>query len=432
MKNVLISTIIILSITNISFSENYSLSFDGVDDYVIIPYNSTMNIGSGDFTIEAWINRSVTGVRHNIIERHSGASGYIIALYVGSDNKIHGDTWEANNPTYLTSNSTVATGWKHIAFVRSGTTHYIYIDGSLDKSSSGTVRNFNANAPYNIGRNPDNQFYFKGLIDEVRFWSVARTETEIQQNMYKELSGDESGLVAYYKMSDGSGTTLTDNSTNSNNGTLMNGTIWYIESPSPVQLTSFYASVFSNSVQLSWQTASEVNNYGYDIERLFNTLQNQSVTGWEKIGFVAGHGNSNSSNYYSFIDENPKSGINYYRLKQICLDGKYEYSDIIEVTFDTPTKYALEQNYPNPFNATTTIKYSISNDMVNLSKHDTRVSLKIYDILGREVYTLVNEKQPAGTYEVKFDGSVLSSGIYFYKLQAGNISYAKKLLLMKH
>ena len=120
----------------------------------------------------------------------------------------------------------------------------------------------------------------------------------------------------------------------------------------PVELTIFSASVSEESVELKWETATEINNYGFEVQRKY---KNNS---WEKIGFVSGNGNSNSPKFYSFSDKSlTENGTLNYRLKQIDIDGKYEYSDIVEVNFANPLKFKLNQNYPNPFNPTTTIIY---------------------------------------------------------------------------
>jgi Secretion system C-terminal sorting domain len=200
----------------------------------------------------------------------------------------------------------------------------------------------------------------------------------------------------------------------------------------PVELTSFSAKVINNRVELNWQTATEVNNYGFEIER----LQNSKIAGlqnWEKVGFVKGNGNSNSPKEYSFVDNNSLSGKVDYRLKQIDNDGSFKYSQIVEASFMKPDKFELSQNYPNPFNPGTTIKYSVANAGF--------VTMKLYNIVGEEVATLVNEEESAGYYKVEFsakggsasggNASNLASGIYFYTLTAGNFRETKKLVLLK-
>jgi len=186
----------------------------------------------------------------------------------------------------------------------------------------------------------------------------------------------------------------------------------------PVELVSLTASTKNNSVQLKWTTATEINNYGFEVERLaFNN------SGWTKIVFIPGNGNSNSIKMYSFIDSDIQSGKYAYRLKQIDNDGAYEYSNEIEVNLGFPAAFSLSQNYPNPFNPSTSIKYQVSSI--------AQVTLKLYDVLGNEVATLVNEEKPAGSYEVEFNASQLSSGIYFYKLQVDGFISTKKMTLIK-
>ncbi len=191
------------------------------------------------------------------------------------------------------------------------------------------------------------------------------------------------------------------------------------ESPTPVELSSFSASVKENTVLLNWTTATEVNNYGFQVQK----KKVNDEGNWDLLGFVQGHGNSNSPKNYSFIDDNPINGNIAYRLKQIDTDGKFKYSTIIELKFNLPQKYILKQNYPNPFNPTTIISYSIPKE--------SHVSLIIYDMLGRNVATLVNERQSEGSYKVNFDASQLSAGIYFYKINAGEFTSIKKMLLLK-
>jgi hypothetical protein len=190
----------------------------------------------------------------------------------------------------------------------------------------------------------------------------------------------------------------------------------------PVELTSFSANVNDDNVELSWITATETNNQGFEIERS-EMSEVKSQMEWEKIGFVDGHGTTTESQAYSFQDKNVVTGNYSYRLKQIDFDGTSEYSNVIEVEVTSPSTFSLEQNYPNPFNPSTMISYQlpISGD----------VTLKVYDVLGNEVETLVDEYKPAGNYKVEFNAANLPSGIYFYKLQVGSLVETKKMLLLK-
>ena len=215
---------------------------------------------------------------------------------------------------------------------------------------------------------------------------------------------------------------VTINGTFSGDGTQCNSAL-------PVELSSFSAIVKGDEVELNWQTATEVNNYGFEVERTsprpspYQGEGGEAGRGWEKIGFVEGHGNSNSPKQYSFTDSNPPGGKIQYRLKQIDSDGKYEYSKVVDVNIEVPTEFELAQNFPNPFNPTTTIQYNIPN-----AGH---VTLKIFDVLGKETSTLINADQSAGSYEVTFNAANLPSGVYIYKIEAGSFVSVKKLLLMK-
>ncbi len=191
----------------------------------------------------------------------------------------------------------------------------------------------------------------------------------------------------------------------------------------PVELISFAAELRNKDIVLNWETASEINNYGFEIEKM--VISNQSlVNRWSTIGFVEGGGTTSSPNEYSFFDNNLSAGKYSYRLKQIDRDGKYEYSHSVEVTITgAPKEYVLEQNYPNPFNPTTMISYQLP-----VTNH---ITLRVYDAIGREVATLVNEVKEEGKYSVPFDASQLSSGIYFAKLQSGEKLHLKKMMLIR-
>ncbi len=184
----------------------------------------------------------------------------------------------------------------------------------------------------------------------------------------------------------------------------------------PVELVEFTGRKVQEGVLLSWKTASERNNFGFEIER--------KVQGgaWNTLGFVRGAGTTTETQSYSFLDKSA-SGRVQYRLKQLDFDGQVEYSTVIEVDAGLPKQFALAQNYPNPFNPTTLITYQLP--------VASEVSLKIYDALGREVATLVNGRQEAGLYTQPFNAANLSSGIYFYRLQAGNFVATKKMMLVK-
>lgn len=190
----------------------------------------------------------------------------------------------------------------------------------------------------------------------------------------------------------------------------------------PVELSSFAASITGTDVNLSWITASELNNQGFEIEK--STDQNT----WEKIGFVEGNGTTTEMKYYSYTDKSLQTGTYFYRLKQMDFDGTFDYSSVVEAEVTVPLEFALEQNYPNPFNPSTKINFSLA--------VDSKVTLKIFDLLGQEVTTLVNSELTAGNQEVTFNASGLNSGVYFYRINAEgtngkNFTSVKKMILTK-
>ena len=189
--------------------------------------------------------------------------------------------------------------------------------------------------------------------------------------------------------------------------------------PVPVELTTFTASTNKSGIVLNWSTASEINNHGFEVERSKDNVSFYS------IGFVKGTGTTTEIQSYSFVDDIEYSGVKtyYYRLRQVDFDGRSQYSDVVNVDFDVPKDFVLSQNYPNPFNPSTKITYALPNQ--------SPVVIKVYDLTGQEVITLVDEVKEAGTYEINFDALNFSSGVYIYQMRAGDFSSVKKMSILK-
>ncbi|MCY7361419.1 MAG: T9SS type A sorting domain-containing protein [Ignavibacteria bacterium] len=186
----------------------------------------------------------------------------------------------------------------------------------------------------------------------------------------------------------------------------------------PVELSNFSAEKYNNNVKLNWSTVTESNNSGFEIERLSGNYN------WERIGYVNGNGTTSTPYNYSYNDNNLISGIYNYRLKQIDFNGNFEYFNLRnEVILESPVSFNLKQNYPNPFNPVTKIDFDIPNDGF--------VSIKLFDVGGREIKSIVNEFKNAGYYSVQLDASSLPSGVYFYRLESGNFTSTKKITLLK-
>jgi hypothetical protein len=263
-------------------------------------------------------------------------------------------------------------------------------------------------------------------------WNDATVLSSTITQMYDTLGNklwNENGVVvsypaiAYQTTTDGQGGFITSGTINqftivaqqvSRNGNL--GEII----PIPVELISFSGTVDNNKVILSWITATELNNYGFEILKNHSSIISQ----WEKIGFVSGYGTTAEIKTYSYTDEDVSSGVYKYRLKQIDFDGTFEYSNEIRIEVDfTPKEFVLNQNYPNPFNPVTLIKWQ--------QPVQSHVLIKVYDILGNEIAVLVNEEKPAGNYSVNFDASANASGVYFYSITGSGFNQVKKMILAK-
>ena len=299
---------------------------------------------------------------------------------------------EAPNPV---STNAKGTGWAVLTDTAKNIEYDITIAGL---SSNFTAAHFH-NAPAGVGG---------GVVNPIAFSDSNSngTWTGFAQNIITELLKNR----LYFNVH-----------TTNNPGGEIRGQIIFsnvVSGNIPVELISFSASIKNNSITLSWTTATEINNRGFEIQR-----RNENNT-WLTIGFVQGKGTATEVQSYSFIDENLTSGKYSYRLKQIDFDERFEYSNVVNVNIGYPLSFELSQNYPNPFNPTTKINFTLP--------EKTNVSLKVYNILGSQVAVLLNEIKDAGIYSVNFKAEGLSSGIYIYKISTGSgKEISRKMTLLK-
>ena len=213
------------------------------------------------------------------------------------------------------------------------------------------------------------------------------------------------------------------------NNYLFAGTTWQsvwkrdLDSPLPVELKSFTYAAYENNVRLKWTTDSEINNFGFEIERL--DARNDTENVWKKISFVQGKGTISSSTNYEYIDKNLLSGKYKYRLKQIDYNGNFEYYNLAnEVVIEVPKKLSLSQNYPNPFNPSTKINFELPVSGI--------VNIKLFDLSGKEIRKIINEARTAGYHTLEFNAEGLSSGVYIYKFEVdGILRDTKQMIILK-
>jgi hypothetical protein len=334
---------------------------------------------------------------------------FLLNVISTSDMDINGSTGD-----YFSNFSTSTSALRGYVYVRQGTNSGSFNIG-LAKSSTSSLTwylsDLNINTTYLIV--VAYSFLSGADNDAVKLWiNPDLSGTEPLSDININSGADATDLVnVQYRQRVLSGDMSVDG--------IRVATSW-LEAPLPVELSSFSASVVGNAVKLNWKTETEVNNYGFEIERYALSAERQA---WNKIGFINGNGNSNSPKSYSFVDDNVTAGKYSYRLKQIDNEGQFEYSKSIEVDFGAPKKFELSQNYPNPFNPVTTIRFNLP--------EAANVKLTLFNILGQELKTLVNEFKESGVHTINFDASELNSGMYIYKIEAGTFVQTRKMTLVK-
>ncbi len=316
-----------------------------------------------------------------------------------TNNQTLAPSFSIGNYTY-SSNENFYTNYGYNFDVNSNSLYYVFQDAAADQITVTTANNasfdFNSVDAYQVSETSTDTLIIEGWKNSNKLYS--KSFSDVYNWTVLNLNYTDVNKIVI-KISPASSTQLTDYNFDN---------FSYSETALPVELTTFKALTTDNSITLQWQTATEINNYGFDIERTIipsgvkegtSSTTNgveapvlSPVEAWTKVGFVSGSGNSNSPKSYSFTDKNIADGDKYqYRLKQIDYSGKFIYSNTIEISAKSlPMNYNLSQNYPNPFNPSTKIDYRIPKDGL--------VVLKVYDILGNEVSTLVDGFKSAGNY----------------------------------
>lgn len=406
---------------------NYHLNFDGADDYVSL--GSGINLSNSDFTMECWFKSSTTFGRMITIGSNIPTNYSAAGISISSSNTLsfyfYGD-----NGTYSFTNGNA---WYHVAFTYKHSTKEgkLYFNGvhvasrTFGNSLQGSGSNRLGSRIW--GGTGD---YWTGNLDEVRIWNVERSAAQIEESYGTEISGATSGLIAYYRLNETVGSTANDETSNNRDGTLNNFSLsgytsnWIMsDNPFPVELTSFDVKRRGNEAVLSWVTATEVNNYGFEIERKrFTDTENDA---WQRIGFVSGSGNSNATRAYTFHDNLPLAPSQVYRLKQIDNDGSFTYSpEAVLNNYFIATDFTLHQNFPNPFNPSTTIRFSLP--------QETQVTLIVYSPYGETVAVLLEGQSiEAGEHQINFNADNLSSGVYLYKMFSSDRVISRKMTILK-
>jgi hypothetical protein len=382
------------------------LNFDGTDDFVTIPPNSSLDITTA-ITLEAWVYATKNSGIQNVISKSSSSpnNGYI---FPRTDNgwtntiiyfHIAGG-WRTLSAVYPSLNA-----WHHLAATYDGATIRLYIDGiqAASQAQSGSITT-NGNAVV-LGNQTGTSEFFGGTMDEVRIWNVARTQAQIQSSMNIQLDPTtQTGLVSYYSFNHGipsstnTGMTSLVDLKSENNGTLTNfaltgATSNYTTQNAvlPLQWLSFTVQQQNEKVALNWSTASEQNTKDFIIQHSINGVE------WNSLGTVPAAGNSNTVTRYNYVHLSPPSVTNYYRILQIDIDGRSSYSEIRTVKlFTGDVSFAI-------------LKNPVDNGLIQIRlKRAAKISL-----ISSEGKLLWQKQLPEGTFPISINN--YSKGIYFLK-----------------
>jgi hypothetical protein len=370
--------------------QNYALQFDGIDDIITIN-NSTSLCPQTQLTIEAWVNLEADhpGGEATML-RKDGC--YLMEIGDSGNNRPAFLIWWSDlSNTRIDGPEIPKFQWHHWAGTYDGQIMALYIDGQEVSYVNVTKTLSTYGSELLIGM----YWYewFLGVMDEVRIWNLARTQLEIQNYMHQELTGSESGLVGYWQFNEGTGNTVFDLTSNDNDG-LLSGDVTWVNSTAPI--TPTWLSVAPDSGICLPASLSDI-----------------------MVTFDAAELDTGEYDANIYINSNDPI------LSQVTVPVHLSVSNTVGIEADKqiPKEFKLSQNYPNPFNPTTTIKF----DLPKTSK----VSLKVFNILGEEVVTLVSYRLSAGSYSYEWDATNLASGVYLYRLQAGDYVETRKMVLMR-
>jgi len=408
-------------------AQGNALSFDGINDIV----TASPVLVPAPLTLEAWVlwscpNQDSTDevIAYN---GRTGTDGYGIMLFrSGSGDYYFGAQFGPK--TIVTGLKATEYDWVHVALTDTGSDHwFLYVNGAeydLDTSAIGIPT-----TSFTIGNSSDTSMAYYGEIDEVRIsGSVRYTGPFLPPT--SPFTPDISTALLYH-FDEASVDTTADASGGGNTGHLgasPRDPAWMIScAPLPIQLAGFSAAVLSGGVRLEWSTFSEINNYGFFVERKLSTEKDYRTVSQ----LVPGAGTSLENHTYRWTDEGLSQGAYRYRLQQVDLNGKVNHSSEIRIDVrgalavkgTKPLEFGLGQNFPNPFNPATEIRFSLPGG--------ERVSLKVYDMTGREIATLADGMKPAGEYTVRWNARNVPSGTYFYRLIAGSFVEARKMAVIQ-
>jgi len=440
MKHKLFIILMLLSLGSVYlWSQNPCLDFDGVNDYAVIPDNSSLN--PTRVTVEGWLYLNSVTSRPYIIGKGTSSNGsYWLVIETTRRPRLFFTVGNAGTWQFVEGSTNVPLNtWFHLAGTYNGTTAIIYVDGvqrgSTSANPSGNLKTNDTNPLYFArAYQPAPALYLDGMMDEVRIWNYARSSTQISDNMDDQLSGVQEGLVGYWQMNEDTGNTIEDIYGN-NDGTVF-GASW-ADGPEtlPFELSSFTATFTAqNFVTLLWTTQSEINCQGYYIYR---GTTDQVINAQIVSPMIQAHNTSITQNY-SFVDnELTENGLYYYWLQSVDFEGSFSFHGpiAVDVNFDgeggtpfVPIQTGLRNIYPNPFTANAAIAYEVDKA--------ANVRIEIYNTKGQLIRSFEEGSKSPNAYTLDWDGkdangNVCPSGVYIFRMHAGSNTSTRKAILTK-
>lgn len=401
-----------------------ALAFGGRREYLALPdtglFRFTMD---DDFTFETWF---LTTSRNGVListRANDFASTHPFELRIDEYGSLVLTFSDGKTVSSTRSRIHSADGrWHHVALVYSNAekTISLFLDGNfIDALAIVDPQRIRSGNPVVIGGRPTKSKFLEMILDETRFWSSARSAEEVEHYRDIALSGYEQNLYALFTYDDGNdglipsvGSVEGIFATAYNKPRLVPST-----APLKVELLSFTVSQQNTEVVLSWESFDDSKVKSYVIEK-------RTVAGkYSVLMTVEPNPDNGNHQVYRVTDHWSERLITFYRLRKVNRDGSVLLSDEIPVGMEVILNFTLGENDPNPFQSETTIPYSLS--------ETTHVTLKVYDLMGREVADLVSEKQAAGNYEVRFNGEGMPPGMYFYKMRTSTGALTKRMLLAR-
>lgn len=400
-----------------------ALLFSGANEYLALPDSGLYTFAMDqDFTFETWLSTTAIGTIILSTRGDDFLSPFPFEIGIDEYGSLRAVSCGGDSLVRTASMTFIADGrWHHVAvtYRASDRRLELYQDGFfLEQLSIPPDAVRRPGTAVHIGARAARTMNFTGILEDIRFWSVTRSQEEIQFYRTIALTGFEKNLYSYYTFDKTQGGEILNSAENDagaliafNRPKLMPSTV-----PIKIELLSFVVSIDGNEVHMTWETFDESKVKRYDVEK-------RSESGKYTVLFVVEPRNSAGNHQvYHYTDTWSERSVAYYRLRRINTNGSILLSDEIPVGSDVLLNFTLGDSDPNPFGSITEVPYTLS--------EATHVTLRIYDLMGRVVSTLVDNRQTAGSYRAEFNGSDLSPGLYFCKIQTSSGAQTKKMYLM--